>query len=52
MRILSPGVAPWPLMCPCAQPIGSTADWFNALSVKDSGVLYEDPHLQVGTPLE
>ncbi|KAJ7297615.1 hypothetical protein O6H91_Y045300 [Diphasiastrum complanatum] len=30
------------------QPVGSTSDWFNALCKKDSGVLYEDPFIQIG----
>lgn len=29
------------------QPIGNIADRFNALCMKDSGVLYEDPYVQV-----
>lgn len=29
------------------QPIGSVEDWFNALVIKDSGILYEDPFVQV-----
>jgi AP-2 complex subunit alpha len=30
------------------QPTGSIEDWFRALSLKDSGILYEDPYIQVG----
>jgi len=30
------------------QPIGSIAEWFKALAVKDSGVIYEDPYVQIG----
>jgi AP-2 complex subunit alpha len=30
------------------QPIGNIEDWFRALSLKDSGVLYEDPYIQIG----
>lgn len=30
-----------------SQPIGSTAERFHALLLKDSGVLYEDPCIQV-----
>ncbi|KAH9571656.1 hypothetical protein CY35_02G105700 [Sphagnum magellanicum] len=30
------------------KPIGSIEDWFRALSLKDSGVLYEDPYIQIG----
>jgi hypothetical protein len=33
------------------QPIGSIEDWFRALSLKDSGVLYEDPYIQVSIAL-
>jgi len=29
------------------QPIGNIAERFHALCVKDSGVLYEDPYIQV-----
>ena len=32
---------------PPPQPLGSVADWFLALATRDSGILYEDPHLQV-----
>ncbi|XP_055836296.1 AP-2 complex subunit alpha-1-like isoform X2 [Solanum dulcamara] len=31
------------------QPIGSIAERFHALCFKDSGVLYEDPYIQIGT---
>ncbi|CAI5458287.1 unnamed protein product [Closterium sp. Yama58-4] len=34
------------------QPLGSVAEWFRALMGKDSGVLYEDPHLQIGVKSE
>lgn len=34
------------------QPIGSTEDRFNALCLKDSGVLYEDPYIQIGVKAE
>lgn len=30
------------------QPIGSIAERFHALCIKDSGVLYEDPYIQIG----
>ncbi|XP_030481678.2 AP-2 complex subunit alpha-1 isoform X1 [Cannabis sativa] len=30
------------------EPIGNTAERFMALCLKDSGVLYEDPHIQIG----
>ncbi|KAL8057761.1 hypothetical protein ABFX02_04G204500 [Erythranthe guttata] len=30
------------------QPIGDIAERFHALCLKDSGVLYEDPHIQIG----
>jgi AP-2 complex subunit alpha len=33
------------------KPIGSIEDWFRALSLKDSGVLYEDPCIQVSIAL-
>jgi len=29
------------------QPIGSIEDWYKALTIKDSGILYEDPYVQV-----
>ena len=35
------------LHCLCVQPIGNIAERFQALCVKDSGVLYEDPYIQV-----
>ncbi|OIW15798.1 hypothetical protein TanjilG_04333 [Lupinus angustifolius] len=34
------------------QPIGNTAERFHALCVKDSGVLYEDPYIQIGIKAE
>ncbi|XP_059627147.1 AP-2 complex subunit alpha-1-like isoform X3 [Cornus florida] len=34
------------------QPIGNIADRFNALCLKDSGVLYEDPYIQIGIKAE
>ncbi|KAK1263881.1 AP-2 complex subunit alpha-2 [Acorus gramineus] len=34
------------------QPIGDIAERFNALCLKDSGVLYEDPHIQIGIKAE
>ncbi|XP_047325798.1 AP-2 complex subunit alpha-1-like isoform X2 [Impatiens glandulifera] len=34
------------------QPIGNIAERFNALCLKDSGVLYEDPYVQIGIKAE
>jgi AP-2 complex subunit alpha len=34
------------------QPIGNIAERFDALCLKDSGVLYEDPYVQIGTKAE
>ncbi|CAI9105530.1 OLC1v1004467C2 [Oldenlandia corymbosa var. corymbosa] len=34
------------------QPIGSIAERFHALCLKDSGVLYEDPYIQIGIKAE
>ncbi|KAL2337552.1 hypothetical protein Fmac_011998 [Flemingia macrophylla] len=34
------------------QPIGNIAERFHALCVKDSGVLYEDPYIQIGIKAE
>ncbi|KAJ6801539.1 AP-2 complex subunit alpha-2-like [Iris pallida] len=34
------------------QPIGNILDRFNALCLKDSGVLYEDPYIQIGIKAE
>ncbi|KAK9153797.1 hypothetical protein Sjap_001277 [Stephania japonica] len=34
------------------QPIGNVAERFHALCLKDSGVLYEDPYLQIGIKAE
>ncbi|KAK4792690.1 hypothetical protein SAY86_023125 [Trapa natans] len=34
------------------QPIGNIAERFHALCLKDSGVLYEDPHIQIGIKAE
>ncbi|KAG0560112.1 hypothetical protein KC19_10G155200 [Ceratodon purpureus] len=30
------------------QPIGNIEDWYKALMIKDSGILYEDPYVQIG----
>lgn len=29
------------------QPLGNVSEWFKELTLKDSGVLYEDPYVQV-----
>ncbi|KAK9690130.1 hypothetical protein RND81_09G107100 [Saponaria officinalis] len=34
------------------QPIGNTAERFQSLCLKDSGVLYEDPNIQIGIKAE
>ncbi|WOG95938.1 hypothetical protein DCAR_0415267 [Daucus carota subsp. sativus] len=34
------------------QPIGNVAERFHALCLKDSGVLYEDPYVQIGIKAE
>ncbi|XP_055829664.1 AP-2 complex subunit alpha-1-like [Solanum dulcamara] len=34
------------------QPIGNIAERFHALVLKDSGILYEDPYIQIGTKAE
>ncbi|XP_024380212.1 AP-2 complex subunit alpha-1 isoform X1 [Physcomitrium patens] len=34
------------------QPLKSVSEWFRELSVKDSGVLYEDPYVQIGLKAE
>ncbi|MED6136791.1 hypothetical protein PIB30_059074 [Stylosanthes scabra] len=34
------------------QPIGNISERFQALCVKDSGVLYEDPYIQIGVKAE
>ncbi|KAH7665776.1 Clathrin adaptor alpha/beta/gamma-adaptin appendage Ig-like subdomain-containing protein [Dioscorea alata] len=34
------------------QPIGNVADRFHALCLKDSGVLHEDPYIQIGLKAE
>ncbi|PON53396.1 Adaptor protein complex AP-2, alpha subunit [Parasponia andersonii] len=34
------------------EPIGNIAERFHALSLKDSGVLYEDPYIQIGIKAE
>lgn len=34
------------------QPIGSIAERFHALCLKDSGILYEDPYIQIGIKAE
>lgn len=33
------------------QPIGDVADWYRRLMLSDSGVLYEDPYIQVGVKM-
>ncbi|MCO5559346.1 hypothetical protein L7F22_012944 [Adiantum nelumboides] len=37
---------------PSVQPTSSLKDWFHALCFKDSGVLYEDPYIQIGLKAE
>jgi len=37
--------------CP-VQPLRNVAEWFKELVVKDSGVLYEDPYVQIGLKAE
>mmetsp|Transcript_11333 Transcript_11333/g.41471 ORF Transcript_11333/g.41471 Transcript_11333/m.41471 type:complete len:955 (+) Transcript_11333:136-3000(+) len=34
------------------QPIGSVEQWFKKLCAADSGILYEDPHLQIGVKMQ
>lgn len=34
------------------QPIGNIAERFHALCLKDSGILYEDPYIQIGVKAE
>lgn len=34
------------------QPTGRIKDWFCALCIKDSGILYEDPYIQIGLKAE
>eukprot|EP00271_Cylindrocystis_brebissonii_P023186 TRINITY_DN9462_c0_g1_i2.p1 TRINITY_DN9462_c0_g1~~TRINITY_DN9462_c0_g1_i2.p1 ORF type:complete len:1084 (+),score=251.00 TRINITY_DN9462_c0_g1_i2:248-3499(+) len=34
------------------QPTGSVMEWFEALLLRDAGVLYEDPFLQIGVKAE
>ncbi|KAI9083817.1 hypothetical protein K1719_034285 [Acacia pycnantha] len=36
----------------CTVPIGNIAERFHALCLKDSGVLYEDPYIQIGIKAE
>lgn len=33
---------------PAVEPVGALAEWFGKLLLADSGVLYEDPFLQIG----
>eukprot|EP00897_Mesotaenium_endlicherianum_P000511 jgi/Mesen1/10460/ME000082S09968 len=37
-----------PALNPSVQPVGDVDLWFRSLVLKDSGVLYEDPNLQIG----
>eukprot|EP00245_Coleochaete_scutata_P017945 TRINITY_DN906_c0_g2_i1.p1 TRINITY_DN906_c0_g2~~TRINITY_DN906_c0_g2_i1.p1 ORF type:complete len:562 (-),score=120.19 TRINITY_DN906_c0_g2_i1:714-2261(-) len=37
---------------PAVQPSGSVTDWFKKLCVADSGVIYEDPYIQIGVKAE
>lgn len=34
------------------QPLGNVSEWFKELTLKDSGVLYEDPYVQIGLKAE
>ncbi|KAK6144275.1 hypothetical protein DH2020_021095 [Rehmannia glutinosa] len=45
-------IAPVEEQANTVQPIGSIAERFHALCLKDSGVLYEDPYIQIGIKAE
>ncbi|EFJ19547.1 hypothetical protein SELMODRAFT_233268 [Selaginella moellendorffii] len=36
------------MLAPAVQPTGNLIEWFNALCYKDTGILYEDPYVQIG----
>ncbi|KAI3450660.1 hypothetical protein Pfo_007325 [Paulownia fortunei] len=45
-------IAPVEEQANTVQPIGDIAERFHALCLKDSGVLYEDPYIQIGIKAE
>ncbi|KAK4482677.1 hypothetical protein RD792_009842 [Penstemon davidsonii] len=45
-------IAPIEEQANAVQPIGDIAERFHALCLKDSGVLYEDPYIQIGLKAE
>ncbi|CAA0815006.1 AP-2 complex subunit alpha-2 [Striga hermonthica] len=45
-------IAPVEEQANAVQPIGDIAERFHALRLKDSGVLYEDPYIQIGIKAE
>ncbi|GER39721.1 AP-2 complex subunit alpha [Striga asiatica] len=45
-------IAPIEEQANAVQPIGDIAERFHALRLKDSGVLYEDPYIQIGIKAE
>ncbi|KAG8371211.1 hypothetical protein BUALT_Bualt13G0063700 [Buddleja alternifolia] len=45
-------IAPVEEQAKTVQPIGNIAERFHALCLKDSGVLYEDPYIQIGIKAE
>ncbi|KAK4441252.1 AP-2 complex subunit alpha-1 [Sesamum alatum] len=45
-------IAPVEEQTQTVQPIGNIAERFRALCLKDSGVLYEDPYIQIGIKAE
>ncbi|XP_051143023.1 AP-2 complex subunit alpha-1-like isoform X2 [Andrographis paniculata] len=45
-------IAPVEEQASTVQPIGNIAERFHALCLKDSGVLYEDPYIQIGIKAE
>ncbi|XP_042514191.1 AP-2 complex subunit alpha-1-like [Macadamia integrifolia] len=45
-------LAPVGIQSSSVQPIGNIAERFHALCLKDSGVLYEDPYIQIGIKAE
>ncbi|KAL1345538.1 hypothetical protein HN51_019263 [Arachis hypogaea] len=48
----STAIVPAGVQANSVQPIGNISERFQALCVKDSGVLYEDPYIQIGVKAE
>ncbi|MED6206027.1 hypothetical protein PIB30_118965 [Stylosanthes scabra] len=52
IAVESSALVPVDVQANAVQPIGNIAERFHSLCLKDSGVLYEDPYIQIGLKAE